>query len=199
MPLKSPLENVSDDSNLMSRYQDGDVRAFEELLNRYEKPIYNFILRSVKDPSVAEELTQETFMRVIKGAVGFKTKAKVKTWIYTIARNICIDESRRRKHRKTESLDVSIGSNNDGPTRLEKTANLERDPSDKLQDLEIKKRLNSALERLSDEQRQAFVLRQFQELSFKEIAAIEGVSENTVKSRLRYALQKLKTELEDLW
>ena len=183
----------------MSRYKNGDVRAFELLLNRYEKPIFNFILRSVKNASRAEELTQETFMRVIKGSDSFKEKAKVKTWIYTIARNICIDESRRKKHRKTESLDVAAGKNSDAPTRLEKTPNQERNASDKLQDLEIKQRLDFALESLNPEQRQAFVLRQFQELSFREIAEIEGVSENTIKSRMRYALQKLKGELEDLW
>ena len=87
------------DEDLMVRYQGGEVRAFEILLSRHRKPVYNFILRYVGDKETAEDLLQETFMRVIKGAEAYKRQAKFTTWLYTIARTLCVDQTRRRKHR----------------------------------------------------------------------------------------------------
>src|ERR1041384_1901866 len=93
------------DEDLMVLYQRGEVRAFELLLTRHRKPVYNFILRFVGDKETAEDLLQEAFMRVIRGAEAYKRQAKFTTWLYTIARNLCVDQTRRRKHRKHASLD----------------------------------------------------------------------------------------------
>ena len=98
------------DEDLMVRYQRGEVRAFEILLGRHRKPVYNFILRYVGDKETAEDLLQETFMRVIKGAEAYKRQAKFTTWLYTIARNLCVDQTRRRKHRKHASLDAPMAA-----------------------------------------------------------------------------------------
>src|SRR5262249_997579 len=87
------------DEDLMVAYQKGEVRAFEILLHRHRKPVFNFILRYVGDKETAEDLLQETFMRVIKGSDAYKRQAKFTTWLYTIARNLCVDQTRRRKHR----------------------------------------------------------------------------------------------------
>ena len=94
------------DEDLMVMYQKGEVRAFEVLLTRHRKPVFNFILRFVGDKETAEDLLQEAFMRVIKGAEAYKRQAKFTTWLYTIARNLCVDQTRRRKHRKHASLDA---------------------------------------------------------------------------------------------
>ncbi len=105
------METVSrdeSDEGLMLRYQKGDVRAFEILLTRHRKPVFNFILRYVGEPAQAEDLLQEAFLRVIKGADAYERQAKFTTWLYTIARNLCIDASRRGKHRRAASLDASI-------------------------------------------------------------------------------------------
>ena len=96
------------DEDLMVQYQQGEVRAFEILLSRHRKPVFNFILRFIGERETAEDLLQETFMRVIKGADAYKRQAKFTTWLYTIARNLCVDQTRRRKHRRHASLRAHV-------------------------------------------------------------------------------------------
>src|SRR5437764_30639 len=98
----------------MLRYRDGEVRAFEVLVTRHRKPIYNFILRFVRDAAQAEDVLQETFLRLIKSADGYERQAKFTTWLYTIARNLCVDAARRGKHRKAASLDAPTGDDGQG-------------------------------------------------------------------------------------
>src|SRR6476619_3864018 len=107
------------DEELMMQYQKGEVRAFEVLLQRHRKPVYNFILRYVGDRETAEDLLQEAFMRVIKGAEAYKRQAKFTTWLYTIARNLCVDQTRRRKHRKHASLDAPLDGSEESGTLLD--------------------------------------------------------------------------------
>src|SRR6266496_1443219 len=107
------------DEDLMVMYQKGEVRAFEILLSRHRKPVYNFVLRFVGDKETAEDLLQETFMRVIKGADAYKRQAKFTTWLYTIARNLCVDQTRRRKHRRHASLDAPMSSDEESGTLLD--------------------------------------------------------------------------------
>src|SRR5512139_1969890 len=89
----------------MTAYQRGDDQAFAELVARHEKPLWNFLRRFVGEDATAEDLLQETFMRVVKSREHWKPDAKFTTWLYTIARNLCIDHSRRRALRRTVSLD----------------------------------------------------------------------------------------------
>src|SRR5215475_7529725 len=96
------------DEDLMVLYQRGEVRAFELLLTRHRKPVYNFILRFVGDKETAEDLLQEAFMRVIKGAEAYKRQAKFTTWLYTIARNLCVDQTRGRKHGRPGWLNARL-------------------------------------------------------------------------------------------
>ena len=103
----------------MVLYQKGEVRAFEVLLSRHRKPVYNFILRIVGDKETAEYLLQEAFMRVIKGAEAYKRQAKFTTWLYTIARNLCVDQTRRRKHRKHASLDAPMDTSEESGTLMD--------------------------------------------------------------------------------
>src|SRR5689334_25272204 len=104
------------DEDLMVQCQRGEVRAFEVLLSRHRKPVYNFILRFVGDREAAEDLLQESFMRVVKGAEAYKREAKFTTWLYTIARNLCVDQTRSRKQRKHASLDAPIDAGEDSGT-----------------------------------------------------------------------------------
>ena len=108
--------NDTADEDLMVMYQKGEVRAFEVLLSRHRKPVFNFILRFVGDRETAEDLLQEAFMRVIKGAEAYKRQAKFTTWLYTIARNLCVDQTRRRKHRKHASLDAPMDASEESGT-----------------------------------------------------------------------------------
>ena len=185
------------DEVLMVAYQKGDVRSFEILLTRHRKPVFNFILRFVGSRETAEDLLQETFLRVIKGAEAYQRQAKFTTWLYTIARNLCVDQSRRAKHRKAQSLDAPMNSSAESGTLLDVLPSGEM-ASDRLAgNKQLHLKLNEALTRLSEEQREVFLMREFLDMPFKEIADVIGVPENTVKSRMRYALEKLRLELDE--
>ena len=197
----TPSTVARDDSDeaLMARYQKGDVRAFEVLLARHRRPVFNFILRFVRDPALAEDLLQECFLRVIKGVDAYEKQAKFTTWLYTIARNLCVDNSRRQKHRKAYSLDAPMdaGDGKDGATMLDVVADKGPAVDRQVISHELHGRLYEAINKLSEEQREVFLMREFLDMPFKDIAEVVGCPENTVKSRMRYALEKLRQELED--
>jgi RNA polymerase sigma-70 factor (ECF subfamily) len=185
------------DEDLMVSYQSGEVRAFEVLLSRHRKSVYNFILRFVGDKETAEDLLQETFMRVIKGADAYKRQAKFTTWLYTIARNLCVDQTRRRKHRRHASLDAPMDSSDDSGSLMDVIASSEMASDRKSVNKELYATMQRAIAALSEEQREVFLMREFLDLPFKQIADVVGVPENTVKSRMRYALEKLRLELDE--
>ena len=187
------------DEQLMQRYQRGEARAFDVLLSRHYQSLFNFLLRYTGNRATAEELLQDVFTRVIRGASDYRERAKFTTWMYTIARNITIDHSRRQKFRRHRSLDAPIGGDESGRTLLDGVAD-ERPGglgSQTLADSQFKTRLNSALQAMNPDQREVFLLREFQQLGFKEIATVVGASENTVKSRMRYALEALRAALAE--
>ncbi len=186
------------DEALMLRYQQGEVRAFEILLTRHRRPVFNFILRFVGSREIAEDLLQDTFLRVIKGADKYERKAKFTTWLYTIARNLCVDQSRRQKHRKAQSLDAPLSKGSEGGgTLLDVVPGNEMGSDRKAASRELHQRLHNAIATLSEEQREVFLMREFLDMPFKQIADVVGVPENTVKSRMRYALEKLRLELHE--
>jgi len=180
----------------MLRYQEGDARAFEVLVLRHRRPIFNFVLRYVRDPVAAEDVTQDTFLRVVRSADHYVREAKFTTWLFTIARNLCVDASRRAKHRNMASLDAPIDDEGRG-------AKIDLVPSGgpavdrQAIGTELKARMQHAIAQLPEEQREIFLLREVGDLQFNEIAEIIGVPENTVKSRMRYALEKLREALAE--
>ncbi len=187
------------DEMLMVRYQRGDREAFAELVRRYKTPIYNFIIRQLRHPTVSEDLTQDVFLRVVQNAADFKHEARFSTWLYTIARNLCIDQIRKASHRRHPSLDRPVGGNEDARPLVESIADkhprasVERTASS----TEVGVRIAAAVEALPEDQREVFLLRQLANLPFKDIAQITGVGENTVKSRMRYALDRLQDALAE--
>ncbi|MCB9638609.1 MAG: RNA polymerase sigma factor [Myxococcales bacterium] len=192
--------NETTDEDLMLDYAQGDAQAFQHLYERHRKPVFNFILRSVHSMELAEELMQDVFMRVIQNAQSYTKQAKFTTWLYTIARNICIDSYRRQKHRVMLSLHQSGKgrAEEEGPTleqSLEDAEARERS-EDKAFFREVHQSLEIGLDGLPPEQREVFLLREVSNLSYKEIADVVGTLENTVKSRMRYALEHLRRHLE---
>lgn len=185
------------DEELMTRYKEGDARAFELLLQRHEGPVFRFIFRMVKHRELANDLLQETFLRVVKNASRYSHKAKFTTWLYTIARNQCIDALRKASHRRHPSLDQPYRGDPEGRTLMEKLPGRGADGFDQTDAQEVRGRIEDALAQLSEEQREVFVMREFQRLKFKDIAVVVGVSENTIKSRMRYALENLRLALSD--
>lgn len=182
----------------MLAYAGGEVLAFEILLGRHERGVYNFVYRSVHNTDRAEELTQEVFLRVVKNAKRYKRTAKFTTWLYTIARNLCIDESRRRKHRGHVSLDATVGDDEGGQTFKDRvTDHRAESGAARRERARFVEALQQGVDALPDEQREVFVLRHIEGLKFVEIAEIVGVSENTIKSRMRYALASLRLHVAD--
>jgi RNA polymerase sigma-70 factor, ECF subfamily len=184
------------DEVLMVRYQRGDREAIALLVRRYSKQVYNFVLRQLKAPALAEDVTQEVFMRLVQNAADFKHEARFSTWLYAIARNLCIDQLRRLQHRRHPSLDQPLASTDsrtlgDSVQSEHYSASAERSAVS----AEVQASILSAVEALPDDQREVFLLREIADLPFKDIAEITGVSENTVKSRMRYALDRLKQAL----
>lgn len=191
-----PLEEKSDEM-LMLAFRQGDAAAFKVLLGRHQRPLFNFLLRNVRNRSLAEDLTQDVYMRVIKSAASYKQEAKFTTWLYTIARNLCIDQSRRAKHRKARSLDQPIGHDERSKTMQDTIADKGISVDRQVESQQLQGRIESAIAVLNDEQREVFLMRERLNLQFNEIAKIIGCSENTVKSRMRYALENLRKELAD--
>jgi len=186
------------DETLMVRYQSGDQSAFAVLVRRHQGPLYNFALRQVRMPSVAEEVVQDAFVRVVQNAADFKHEARFSTWLYTIGRNLCIDYLRKRVHRRHPSLDESSGSpDSDRPTLGERTPDARASVEREATGSELRSLITRAVDALPDEQREVFLLREVSNLPFKEIADITGIPENTVKSRMRYALERLQQALSE--
>lgn len=185
------------DESLMLRYQQGDRSAFVQLVRRHQAPLFNFALRQVRVPQVAEDVVQEAFVRVVQNALEFKHEARFTTWVYTITRNLCIDHLRKRALRKHPSLDEARGEEGEGPTLGEQTADPRASVEREATGTELKERIARAVDKLPDEQREVFVMREVANLPFKEIAEITGVPENTVKSRMRYALERLQEALQE--
>jgi RNA polymerase sigma-70 factor (ECF subfamily) len=194
----TPARTEVTDEALMIRFQRGERAAFAQLVRRHKGALYNFALRQIRTPTTAEDVVQDAFLRVVQNAADFKHEARFSTWLYTIARNLCIDHLRKSALRKHPSLDeAKRGDDGDGPTLGEQTADVRASVERQVTGVELQGRIVSAVDELPDDQREVFLLREVSNLPFKEIAEITGVPENTVKSRMRYALERLQAQLSE--
>lgn len=193
--MSDPSAEKTDEA-LLAAYAAGDADAFAALLTRYRRPIFNFILRTVRNPVVAEDLTQDVFIRILQRAGDFKGSSKFTTWMYTIARNICIDHGRRMSHRRHRSLDATAPGVEGGAPLVERVASEQPGVDRAAASKGLQAEIALAVEELPEDQREVFLLRQVQGMRFREIAEVIGVPENTVKSRMRYALERLTQALE---
>jgi RNA polymerase sigma-70 factor (ECF subfamily) len=194
----SSCDPIDQDETLLERYNGGDAQAFEALMQRYHRPLFNFILRFVKNEHTAEELLQDTFLKVIQKSESYQRNSKFSTWLYTIARNLCIDHSRKMKHRRHASLEQGFQNDPENSNSLkERVQGKESNADEKMIAQEIHALIEQSISELSEDQREVFLLRRVQNLPFKQIATITNTSENTVKSRMRYALDKIHQSLRE--
>jgi RNA polymerase sigma-70 factor (ECF subfamily) len=173
------------DEQLMLAYREGDAGAFEQLYRRHKGALYRFVLRSIRERAIAEELYQEIWMRAIEARGRYEVQAKFTTWLYTIAHNRLVDHW-RRKGLALVSLDQ------DETARAELSADPGYEPQRVLEAKQGLERFARALDSLPPAQREVFLLHHEAELSVAEIAQATGANEEAAKSRLRYALSKLK-------
>ena len=177
---------VPTDESLMLAWAGGELRAFETLYARHRARLYSFLLRQLRDAALADELFQDVWQRVIAARAGWQPDAAFTTWLFRIAHNRLNDHWRASRHRPSAPGDAE--------ERLARMSD-HHTPETELSEFEQRRRLQLAMEQLPDEQRSVLQLRLEQDLSLEEIAQITGVGRETVKSRLRYAMDKLRAEL----
>lgn len=183
------------DEELMLRYGGGDSAAFTVLFRRYEGQVFRFVLRRTGSRARAEELAQEVFFRMVRRAPSYEPTAKFRTWIFTIARNLCIDESRKAERGRMVSFDEPV-TEDGSATRGDFLADASLRPADgEPIRAQFRAALLAALQTIPDEQREVFELRVIADLRFPEIAQMLGLNLETVKARFRYACQRLRVAL----
>ena len=184
----------------MLAFRAGDARAFESLVRRHRTPVFNFILRYTGQRARAEDVLQETWLKVVRSAREYEPKAKFTTWLYTIARNLCVDSARKESYRQASSLEAPApGAEREESRPLgEGLPDAGASPERGAYNARLRPLLERALATLPDEQREVFTLREYSGIPFKDIAEVTGVSENTVKSRMRYALDGLRRRLAEM-
>ena len=173
------MEEIYSDDALVEQIRLGDEKAAEELIRRYYTSVLRYCKRQCFNLEKAEDLTQETFLKLFKNLSGYKEKGKFNAYLYTIANHLCIDESRKMKECSLE---------NEGEIR---------DECDGLRRIEDKSEVGYLLNVLSPEQREAVILRFGEELSFWEIAKVMGCNMRTAQSRVRNALKIMRKEQEN--
>lgn len=187
LPRMNTGADTPDDA-LMLAWTAGDVAAFEVLYARHRGPLYRFLLRQLRDQALADEFFQDVWQRVIAAREGWKPDAAFRTWLFRIAHNRLNDHWRGLKHRPAAPAD--------GDERAARVPD-PSSPEHELSEFEQRRRLQLAIENLPEEQREVVLLRLEQELSLEEIGDITGVGRETVKSRLRYAMDKLRARLSE--
>ncbi|TDK26346.1 RNA polymerase sigma factor [Luteimonas aestuarii] len=183
----APAHDAMDsDESLMLAWAAGDATAFETLYGRHRQRLYRFLLRQLRDGPLADELFQDIWQKVVTARHGWRPEALFTTWLYRIAHNRLADHWRALQHRPPAP--------DDADARTERVPDPDT-PERQLSDFEQRRQLQVALDTLPPEQREVVLLRLEQELTLEEIGEVTGVGRETVKSRLRYAMDKLRAHL----
>ena len=186
VPYALKMDETPEDSALMLRYRDGDVAAFEVLYRRHNNALYRYLLRLCHHRDTAEDIFQDVWGKIIKSRQNYRPTAKFSTFLYRVAHNCFIDHIRRNK-RHSHSVDVEPDNQPDPGDQPEALA--ERSMA--------RRRLDAALRELPEEQRDAFLLHEEAGLNLDQIASVTGANRETAKSRLRYAVKKLRVAINE--
>jgi RNA polymerase sigma-70 factor, ECF subfamily len=179
------------DTQLMLNFKAGDQRAFQHLFDKHKKRVINYCFRYCGNAAVAEELAQETFMRVYKAAKRYRPKARFTTWLYKIATNVCLNEIRKPAYRNPmESLDEVTASNQ--PSDIGRSASGSEPPDALLEESEKHAMVQDAIKQLPEQQRAALLLRINEEFSYREIGLQINRPEGHVKTLIYRGRQQLK-------
>jgi RNA polymerase sigma-70 factor (ECF subfamily) len=183
------------DAALMLRARQGDFEAFEELVDKYKQPVMNMVYRTLPDATEAEDLAQHVFLQVFKSAHRYEVSAKFSTWLFTIARNLCLNEIRRRSRHPAESLDETFADNDEQPIRQPEDART-FSPPDSLLHAELDAKIEEALAELPEKQRTAILMCRGDEFSYEDIAKVLDCSVSATKSLIHRGRETLKQKLK---
>jgi RNA polymerase sigma-70 factor, ECF subfamily len=187
--------DLDPDAALMLRVKQGDWAAFTELVDKYKQPVMNLVYRMLRDSTEAEDLAQVVFLQVYKSADRYHVSAKFSTWMFTIARNLCLNEIRRRSRHPADSLDGSQSDHDDQPERQYEDRKTFSAP-DALLHGELEQKVDEALAELPENQRTAILLCRGEEMSYEDIAEILGCSVSATKSLIHRGRETLKQRLK---
>ncbi len=187
--------SLDPDAALMLRVKEGDCDAFEMLVEKYKQPLMNFVYRTLPDATEAEDLAQHVFLQVFKSAARYEVSAKFSTWLFTIARNLCLNEIRRRSRHPADSLDETASEDDEMPRRQAVDVKTFAPPESLLQS-ELEDKIEEAVAALPENQRTAILLCRGDEHSYEEIAEILGVSVSATKSLIHRGRETLKELLK---
>jgi RNA polymerase sigma-70 factor (ECF subfamily) len=183
------------DAALMLRVREGDREAFALLVDRYKQPVMNLVARTLRDLTEAEDVAQHVFLQVYKSAHRYEVTAKFSTWIFTIARNLCLNEIRRRSRHPADSLDATREGEEEQAARQIEDVRTFSAPDALLQrELEVK--VDEAVNALPEKQRTALLLCRQEDVSYEEIAKVLGCSVSATKSLIHRARETLKEQLK---
>ncbi len=185
-------DELRPDEALMLAYRDGDAAAFEALYARHRSRLYRYLAHQCGDARLAEELYQDIWLRVINARADYEVSARFTTWLYRIAHHRLIDHYRRNAREQLRQWEDEDASIDDYPAPADAT------PPAAVERLQLKERIVAALAELPAPQREAFLMAEEGGMTLDEIANATGTGRETVKSRLRYALGKLRHALKDL-
>ena len=182
------------DAALMLRVKNGDIPAFEELVEKYKQPVTNVIYRTLHDFTEAEDLAQNVFIQVYKSASRYEVNAKFSTWLFTIARNLCLNEIRRRSRHPADSLDAQPESD-DAPARQYEDVKT-FSPNETVLHGELEEKILQAINELPENQRTAVLMCRQEDISYEDIAKILGTSLSATKSLIHRGRETLKQKLK---
>jgi RNA polymerase sigma-70 factor (ECF subfamily) len=180
------LEELQAVATLVRRCKAGDAVAWEDLVRQFNRRIYNICYRFTGSPDQAEDLTQEVFIRMYRSLDSYDAeKAAFTTWITTMTRNLLVDHFRKTKHdRMTDSLESTVTGDEDGPTLGDQIQDSAVTPDARMASQETRQLVHRSLQKLSPELREAVILRDLQDMDYRDIAQVLKVPEGTVKSRI---------------
>ncbi|CUS79275.1 RNA polymerase, sigma-24 subunit, RpoE [Candidatus Kryptonium thompsonii] len=179
-----------DEVEIVQLAKDGDEKAFEFIVKKYQNKVANLIFKIIGDASIVEDLTQEVFLRVIESLKEYKFGSALYTWIYRITVNICIDEIRRRQRSRAYSLSDVLSQN---PKAEPSHSHVEKTVEQK----EMREIIEEAISKLPPEYKTALILREFEDLPYEEIARVLKIRVGTVKSRIFRARKLLAEHLKE--
>ena len=185
------------ETDLLTKCARGDEKAYQELVARLEKPLINFIYRYVGERNLSEDIFQETFVRVLRNLADFRPEASLGTWIFTIARNLCLDHLKARKRHREVSLEAPASDKEGRVIEFKEVLRGKGEtPLRNVERAELKADAVRALRELSPAKREALVLRLYSELPYQEISRVVGAPVGTVKFRVHEALRDLSKLME---
>lgn len=186
--------NLDPDAALMLRVREGDRSAFETLVEKYKQSVVNLVARTIGDPTEAEDIAQHVFVQVFKAAHRYEVTAKFSTWLFTIARNLSLNEIRRRSRHPADSLDETF-FDDEHPVR--QAPDLRTfGPTETLLQGELEAKVEEAIAELPEKQRTALLMCRNEDSSYEEIARVVGCSLSATKSLIHRARETLKLRLK---